>query len=47
MDISGLSGIMRGVGGCFVDYEFTRFASIDHHYIKLFLVVKKIKFRLF
>ena len=28
MDSSSLSGIMKGVGGCFVGYEFTRFASI-------------------
>ena len=27
MDSSGLSGIMTGVGGCVVGYEFTRFAS--------------------
>ena len=27
MDSSGLSGIMKGVGGCVVGYEFTRFAS--------------------
>ena len=27
MDSSGLSGIMKGVGGCVVGYEFTRFAA--------------------
>ena len=27
MDSSGLSGIMKGVGGYVVGYEFTRFAS--------------------
>ena len=29
MDSSGLSIIMKGVGGCVVDYEFTRFASMQ------------------
>ena len=27
MDSSSLSSIMKGVGGCVVGYEFTRFAS--------------------
>ena len=27
MDSSGLSGIIKGVRGCVVGYEFTRFAS--------------------
>ena len=27
MDGSSLSSIMKGVGGCVVGYEFTRFAS--------------------
>ena len=27
MDSSGLSSVTKGVGGCIVDYEFTRFAS--------------------
>ena len=26
MDCSGLFGIMKGLGGCVVGYEFTRFA---------------------
>ena len=42
MDSSSLSSIMKGVGGCVVGYEFTRFA-IDHHYSELFLVEKKVK----
>ena len=28
MDSSGLSSIMKGIGGCVVGYEFTCFASI-------------------
>ena len=28
MDSSSLSGIMKGVGGCAMGYEFTSFASI-------------------
>ena len=42
MDSSGLSGIMKGVGGCVVGYEFT--FCIGHHYSELFLVEKKVQF---
>ena len=46
MDSSGLSGIMKGVGGCVVGYEFTRFASTIVT-ASFFLVEKKVKFLVF
>ena len=46
MDSSGLSSIMKGIGGCVVGYEFTCFASTIIT-ASLFLLEKNVKFWVF